>query len=324
MSSEEQAGQDGLTSVCWGETLKTAREAREMPQSQVAAQLNLPVNYIHILENSSVVGLPSLVFARGYIRAYARLVKLDDNALIIEFDKSFPGNGASQAGQVKSVSRIRQQAKVNDPLMKLFTWLFVLGIILLTFWWWQTQSGSTVTGVEPDQAVQPVADAPVVNQDGTLVLPKLDETDTDTAGSGINDIETASAAVSEPEPVYLSDDELTALQNDLDQNASTQDEAQSLVSAEDSVAPAEMVETGLVIEFAADCWVSVRNQTTGQRLVGDTRRSGQTLTLDTGAPLKIILGAADAVSAVRYNGEDIELAAYSSNNVVRLSLPLSE
>ncbi len=327
MSSEEQAGQDLSATACWGETLKTTREAREWPQSHVAAQLNLPVGYINALESSSVVGLPSIVFARGYVRAYARLLKLDDNAIVSEFDRSFPGNVGTQAGQLKSVSRIRQQANVNDPLMKLVTWMFVLGIIVLTFWWWQTQSGSSMSDpavVEPAPIPSSDTDTPVVNDDGTLVLPKIDEQDVTTDAQ----VETETPmAASEPEPVYLTEEELTSLQGELDQSPVAE---QVEESAPESVADSEVAtaplaaDTGLAIEFTGDCWVSIRDAVTGKGLVADIRRKGQILSLNHDAPVKIILGAADAVGRLSFNGEVIDLAPYNSSNVVRLTLPLAQ
>ncbi len=321
MSSEEQAGQDLSATACWGDTLKMAREAREWPQSHVAAQLNLPVSYINTLENSSVVGLPSIVFARGYVRAYARLLKLDDNAVVGEFDQSFPGNSANQAGQIKSVSRIRQQAKVNDPLMKLVTWLFVLGILFLTYWWWQTQSGSTVADpatAEPAQ-VQP-EDAPVVNEDGTLVLPKLDEMP-EVVEPAVE--ENTPMAASEPEPVYLSEEELNALQDQLAQSpeAEPADVLSEQAPVDEPVATSEGAELGLSIEFVGDCWVSVRDAASNKSLVAEIRRKGQVLSLNPEAAVKITLGAANAVGLLTFNGEAIDLDQYNNNNVVRLTLP---
>ena len=74
MSTEELECQPELLAEEWGARLSTARESLAMSVDQVAKDLNLPPEYIETLEQGSLEGLPSMVFARGYIRAYAKLL----------------------------------------------------------------------------------------------------------------------------------------------------------------------------------------------------------------------------------------------------------
>lgn len=60
-----------------GETLRQAREQKGLSLSQVAGQLNLTENSLRQLENGAFDKLPGHTFSRGYIRAYAKLMGLD-------------------------------------------------------------------------------------------------------------------------------------------------------------------------------------------------------------------------------------------------------
>lgn len=65
-----------------GAALQAAREARELSVPQVADQLKLSSAAVAALEANDWDRLPAPVFVRGYIRAYARLMALDDEELL--------------------------------------------------------------------------------------------------------------------------------------------------------------------------------------------------------------------------------------------------
>lgn len=65
-----------------GATLQAAREARQLSVSEVADQLKLSSAVVTALEANDWDRLPAQVFVRGYIRAYARLMGLDDEELL--------------------------------------------------------------------------------------------------------------------------------------------------------------------------------------------------------------------------------------------------
>lgn len=69
-----------------GETLRQAREQKGLSLSQVAGQLNLTENSLRQLENGAFDKLPGHTFSRGYIRAYAKLMGLDQAELVNSFD----------------------------------------------------------------------------------------------------------------------------------------------------------------------------------------------------------------------------------------------
>lgn len=65
-----------------GAALQAAREARQLSVPQVADQLKLSSAAVTALEANDWDRLPAQVFVRGYVRAYARLMGLDDEELL--------------------------------------------------------------------------------------------------------------------------------------------------------------------------------------------------------------------------------------------------
>ena len=80
-----------------GQALQAAREARELSVPQVADQLKLSSAAVTALEANDWDRLPAPVFVRGYIRAYARLMTLDGEALL-------EGGLGAAAGEVEGDS----------------------------------------------------------------------------------------------------------------------------------------------------------------------------------------------------------------------------
>ncbi|WP_122290579.1 helix-turn-helix domain-containing protein, partial [Pseudomonas syringae group genomosp. 3] len=74
------------TRVNPGETLRQVRESRSWSLPDVALRLNLTVTSLSNLENGHFEKLPGHTFARGYVRAYAKLLDLDQAALVEQFD----------------------------------------------------------------------------------------------------------------------------------------------------------------------------------------------------------------------------------------------
>ena len=74
------------TRVNPGETLRQARENNGWTLAEVALKLNLTASSLSNLETGAFDKLPGHTFARGYIRAYAKLLGMDQTSLVHEFD----------------------------------------------------------------------------------------------------------------------------------------------------------------------------------------------------------------------------------------------
>ena len=85
-----------------GESLVRAREQLGLSAEQVATELRLSPQQVQAIEQSDFSKLPSAVFTRGYIRTYARLVNLDGDELVRQYDRSF--GGERQMAPIRTVA----------------------------------------------------------------------------------------------------------------------------------------------------------------------------------------------------------------------------
>lgn len=65
-----------------GKYLKKERELRQISVAEVAQTTRIPARIIEQLEGDDAVALPADVFVRGYLRAYARAVSLDEGDVL--------------------------------------------------------------------------------------------------------------------------------------------------------------------------------------------------------------------------------------------------
>ncbi len=85
-ATDKNNDQDWLADV--GIKLRYARLDRGLGISAVARELRLASEYIEAIENGDWAGLPTRVYALGYIRSYASFVELDYNELYAELKKT--------------------------------------------------------------------------------------------------------------------------------------------------------------------------------------------------------------------------------------------
>lgn len=74
-------------SVSIGEKLRQERKARSLSLEDVSQATYMRVRYLAALESGNLEALPSLVQARGFLRAYAEFLDLDSAALLDELDQ---------------------------------------------------------------------------------------------------------------------------------------------------------------------------------------------------------------------------------------------
>jgi cytoskeleton protein RodZ len=86
-----------------GAQLKARREAMGWSIEQVSDQLKLAPRQVMALEEGDVAALPNLAVVRGFIRAYAKVVKLDAAPLVAMIDVN-PAAGATVAPARREIS----------------------------------------------------------------------------------------------------------------------------------------------------------------------------------------------------------------------------
>lgn len=308
-----------------GDTLRQAREGKAWSLPEVAARLNLTPASLANLEAGAFDKLPGHTFSRGYIRAYAKLLGLDQAVLVQAFDQ-YTGTNA-QGSNVHGLGRIEEPSRLAHNLLRIVSLMLVLALVGGGFLWWQDKT--TTRGTDPTNVA--LEHVEVESADGTTQIHPLDEPE-----------DQAVVAAREGEPTSLS---LGQGQTPIDpattgtpattttQSSATVAQTPATVatpvpapvpnSATTPAAPAPVeapvAGQGQVgMNFVADCWTQVTDAT-GKVLYSGLKRSGDNLQVSGKPPLSIRLGVANAAQ-VTYNGQAVDVAPFTKGNTARMKL----
>jgi transcriptional regulator with XRE-family HTH domain len=69
-----------------GSELKTAREAKKITLDTISKKTKIPVKYLESLEQDQFDVFPSQVYAKSFIRAYAKVIGLDQSVMTRQFN----------------------------------------------------------------------------------------------------------------------------------------------------------------------------------------------------------------------------------------------
>lgn len=101
-----------------------------MSEREVEDLLNLMPGYVNIIERDDFQSLRSPAFARGYVRAYGRLLQLDLDALLGIFDQLH-----SERGGAVGRSEHRPLLQLQRTGLGVFVGLLVLALVVAVLWW---------------------------------------------------------------------------------------------------------------------------------------------------------------------------------------------
>ena len=317
-----------------GESLRQAREVKGWSVAEVATQLNLTPQRLAQIEAGAFDKLPGPTFARGYIRAYAKLLEMDQNRLAMEFDQF---TGADSSGSsVHALGRIEEPVRYSQSILRLVSFLLLLALIGGGFFWWQDQ-GRPVASLA-DLGLEHVE---VEGADGTTQVHSLAEPE-DQAVADVQGREPSSPLLLPVEPGQAPEDADAAEQPAAEvapesaaapiveaANAAPAAVAAEPVAAQapapaatvPAPAPAVAAGQGVVnVQFTADCWTQVTDAD-GKVLLSALKRSGERIELTGKAPIKLHLGFARGAQ-VTYNGESVDVTPHISGETARLTLGL--
>ena len=313
-----------------GQQLQKAREKAGLSTGDVAAAQHLRPSVIQAIESGDYSQIDSELFLKGYVRAYAKQVELDADAVIADLDQ-----------ELEPIRQLREQEQAANPLVdierrrrrkrqlaKALFFLVVLGIagyLALTFLAPEQDSAPSEAVTEPEAVSE---DQGAAEELAALAEPERSEVET-------------VATVAEPEPAVVeSESEATEQQEqptepvepDVGEAQAPTDTAAVEETRPEPTEPAadqipavvqtpepvlenpnglaEVADTGrLEIRFSDDCWVQV-SDAAGNRLVNSLQRDGDQIDVSGQAPLRVVIGAVDAVESIRFQGEPVDIAGY--------------
>lgn len=326
-----------------GETLRKARESQNLAQADVAQQLNLTQQALGQLEAGAFDKLPGHTFARGYIRAYAKLLGLDQNRLVADFDQ-YTGTDAG-GSSVQALGRIEEPTHLAQSFLRAVSVVLLLALLAISFFWWQEQSGRKDLDVALDTALEHVE---VESADGTTQIHPLDEPEdqavedgqapasvplsADEVAMAVQPDSGAATPVITPEAPLASAD--SALPSDppaapvspvpapAPASAPVTPAAVAVAPVAGAATPAPVQAAAgqalVSVTFTANCWTQVTDAN-GKVLFSALKRAGESLELAGKPPLELRLGFARGAQ-VSYNGQAVDVAPYTSGETARMKL----
>ena len=327
------------TGIGPGERLQAARIQQGLSLDDVADRMHLSLGILKAIEDNNFEEITAPIFVKGYLRAYARIVSLNEDEMILQYLDFY----SEEDPPISSTSNILPELSVGDARIKWTTYLVILVLgVLLVAWWWNREQNSEVPISLDTQSTEQrssteadVVDSEIeaVSEDATAIITanEVESSQLDsTEPAVIEPAETAEPAVIEPlespesvaiEPAEISEPPATepvAVEAETPQSEGESLEATPAVPA----GPVRLAPSGsdkLKITVNADTWADVKD-TNNYQLVYDLLRAGESVELLGEAPFSVFLGNGNGVEII-FNNEAIDISRrIRDDNTARLKV----
>ena len=321
-TGQEYQATDATTHSRCGGALRVARENQALSVHEIASRLRLSPKQIEAIEADNFAALPEPTIVRGFIRNYAKLLKINSQPLLDAYVVIVP-SAAPYEMAVKPPSGMKmsshKKSKSASYAMGTLALIFGLGVWLFYQHYIQKPSptepsaSTIITNSAVENAVgggvpgQNAAGAPV-----EVILPEAALPVAERAAEPVtNDSQTTTALTLPPGPV--------ATQATANVPANITPAAVNAVAAlEPSLAP--MPKSVVKLEFNAsqETWVNVVDAN-GKEVYSKIIFAGSRESVDIKPPVNVTVGNSGATS-MSMNGKYIDLAPHSRNNVAHIKI----
>lgn len=329
MASEETL--ESKTTMPVGQQLKQAREKKGLSDGDIAQAQHLRPAIIQAIEACDYQQVASELFLKGYVRAYAKQVGLDDNALVADLDRELEPLRQQREEEVQAnpLVDIERRRRRKRRIAKVVLLLAVVALAAYLAYAFLLSSAEppTRTGAAESLQPEPSSQVPTVSDSTAAVAPEAMTVER-ASEQEVADVAELPAAESEPEKTEEpaaggSDGAITAAVKSAETAetmpaASTESEPEPELAMavgepevpETPAAPVVATDAGrLQIRFEADCWVQV-SDAAGNRLVNSLQRDGDQVDVTGEAPLRVVIGAVDAVASIQFGGQPVNMSEY--------------
>lgn len=307
-----------------GKTLAAAREAMGWSVEQIADQLKMAVRQVVALEAGDYAALPGAAVVRGFVRAYAKVVKLDPAPLVAQIALDAPEagiNGSVRQNKPTSFTQTRFPSHGKRARLPIVPIVVAVVFAAAAVAAWQF---GVVPGILTGSAEQPAAGAdaaittlpvPATNgnaasapamQDPSVPLISVPPPATQGTATGISTSPTntpVQGVTPPPATVPAATAPATGAPATTAPAAATTTTAPA-AAAMPAAAPAAGA-NALVLSVREDSWVEVRNAS-GKPLIRRMVKAGGSATVDITDSSTVIVGNPSAVTAT-LRGADVAL-----------------
>ncbi|WP_106419730.1 RodZ domain-containing protein [Salinicola tamaricis] len=351
IDEQQQESERSTHAESAGEMLRAERERQGLSLDEVALQLNLRPSVVEGLEQDNFEQVPIAAYRRGYVRAYARLLGMNERQVVSAYNAAHGQSDIER--KLSPVNTTRPPSRVGAWIFRLFTLLVIVGLIGLTLLWWQSREGNDLFGGGSDDSpiavdsLDGTSDAAPAADTGTQLAPNSDTalppmpTAADTPAADNAAVggdataapasDSATPAADEREAQSVATSAQTAApqgsasagadaQGTADQGAAGQSAETAAASSDESAqsTPSADVNT-LALTFNEQSWTEIYDAT-DKRIFSGLQSAGSQATARGKPPFRLTIGNASGVS-LRYRGQTVDLGQYTGgNNVARFTL----
>ena len=328
-----------------GEQLKRRREQLNISVEEAADALHLRPAVIAGLEHDSYDEIPVPTYRRGYLRAYAKYLDIDEGPVLEAYKAR---NGTQEAERkVTPVSVSRPPSRLGALLFKLVTLMVIIGLITVTVMWWQSRGGSTPPGLEDTgqlsstSANVPASSTSTDNAQNRSTGSASNTTDTASTENTAEATETPTGEEAETSTPAQEDNAAdttatassdTARSDDAAADDTRQDSTATVAATEDTsgaeepattddedIATADGSSARLELTFNQQSWTEIFDAT-NQRIFVGLQAAGTSATVEGEPPYRLTIGNSTGVE-LTYRGETVNLSERAgANNVARFTL----
>jgi len=336
VSGTEEARQVALP----GAQLAAQRQAKGWSVEHAASQLKFATRQVIALEADNYAVLPGPVIVRGFVRAYAKLLGLDANALVASLPQEGPVRNEPIVPQRTLSTPFSESPLPLGNRSKLSPGLIAGGILVVALVgalaavhetdlfddvpqlaWLKPGSKSAAAPEEPPAPAQAeTQDLPAEVQDGSDKN-KLEKAEAAVASATSSAITTVSERVASvvsapaPQPEPVAPPPAPAAKPAPSQSAAAPVNPTSPVTGGLSISNGKDL---LRLTFREDSWVEIRrnDKTT---MISRLLKAGTTESFDITEPVTLVIGNAAGVDA-SLRGSKLDLQSANNSNVARVSL----
>lgn len=308
-----------------GDHLRAARIDMELSIEDVATRMHLSIAILEAIEENNFDDITAPIFVKGYLRAYARIVSLNEDEMIQQYLNYY----SEEDPPINSTSNLAPEISSDDVRIKWTTYLVIFGLlVLLAVWWWnQYQLKTDVVSLDAEQVG--VIRQPIVISDTTIGEA---ETTAEVATITSEEVDVSPIAIEEPAALTAVEEvqevvspeahqaeieeAVQAVSEELVQQA---EETPVEIPDEEVFRVAPLGDEQLKIVIHADTWVDIKDAS-GYQLVRDLVPADQILNITGKAPFAVFLGNGHGVELI-YDNETIDISdRIRDNNTARLKV----